>query len=201
MKKIVLVCALALGVTAVSAQSEGMGMVFHPYVNVMAGSTSGSFKSEGVTPGVTSGKVTLNGFGYGLNVGAMFNKYFGAELNYTDFGTTTVKGEKKDGKVGTTAFGLNLKGVLPIADQFNAYAKVGYASGTATVTGRSKTSGDGFAYAVGFGYDIDKAMGVSLEYNALSFSKTQKAENGDGENSFKNTLSPSMIAATFTYNF
>jgi OmpA-OmpF porin, OOP family len=200
MKKIVLVCALALGVTAVSAQSEGMGMGFHPYVNVMAGSTSGSLKYEGEG---TSGKATVDTtFGYALNVGAMFNKYFGAELNYTDFGKAKEKDTGGNLKVGTTAFGLNLKGVLPIADQFNAYAKVGFASGTAAVEGQSSTSGDGFAYAVGFGYDIDKAMGVSLEYNALSFSKTQKVDAGLGQTiSLKTTHEPSMIAATFTYNF
>ena len=64
--------------------------------------------------------------GSGL-LGYQFNKYFGLEVQYTDFGSITPQGGSSE-KI--TGYGLNAVGTYPFNDQWSAFLRVGAADTT-----------------------------------------------------------------------
>ena len=115
--------------------------------------------------------------------GYMFNKNFGAELGYADLGKLTasavVSGVSASADLKATAWDIVAVGVLPFAEKFNAYGKIGMymadskLSGTASAfgltgsTSTSKSNSD-LTYTLGLGYDFNKNLGVRAEWQKYS---------------------------------
>ncbi|HEY2336440.1 MAG TPA: outer membrane beta-barrel protein [Burkholderiales bacterium] len=115
--------------------------------------------------------------------GYMFNKNWGAELGYADLGkltaTGTVTGVSVTADRKSTAWDLVAVGMLPFAEKFNGYAKVGMymadtkLSGTAsafgaTASSSSSKSNSDLTYTLGLGYDFNKNLGVRAEWQKYS---------------------------------
>jgi len=111
--------------------------------------------------------------------GYQFNRYFTIELGYLQFSAAHVKyyniftGQQSySGSVNENAIDLMAKGILPITDKFNAYAKLGAAYVTAKTTYVPYDSfmiGETYhevlpAGAIGISYDITPNVPVDLSY-------------------------------------
>jgi OmpA-OmpF porin, OOP family len=115
--------------------------------------------------------------------GYMFNKNFGAELGYADLGkltaTASVSGASASADLKSTAWDLVAVGVLPFAEKFNAYGKIGMymadtkLNGTASAFGltgsaSSSKSNSDLTYTIGAGYDFNKNLGLRVEWQKYS---------------------------------
>lgn len=112
---------------------------------------------------------------YKLYGGYNFNKYFGVEAGYTDFGKS-----KNVYRVSGTNVSLDYKaqaiyaaavGTLPLSDQFSLFGKLGvtanHASSTASAGSVSaQVSGNKSSALIGVGaaYNVTKNVAVALEY-------------------------------------
>jgi OOP family OmpA-OmpF porin len=115
--------------------------------------------------------------------GYMFNKNFGAELGYADLGKVTATGVVSGVSVNadrkSTTWDLMAVGVLPFAEKFNAYGKIGLymadtkLSGTAsafglTASSSASDSNTDLTYVLGVGYDFSKNLGIRGEWQRYS---------------------------------
>jgi OOP family OmpA-OmpF porin len=93
--------------------------------------------------------------GANINGGYLFNRYVGAELGYTYYG----------GNVDLSMGNIAVKGVLPLNDQFNLFAKVG--SGyIGSNKGDNGNSSDHWAgvYGAGVGYALTPSLDLNVQY-------------------------------------
>lgn len=129
----------------------------------------------------------------GLRIGGgyHFTPNFGAEIDYAQSGSSSSFFGISDKVSSLQAAAV---GTYPINDMFDVYAKLGMAankvtlSGPATCNSCSKTS---FMYGVGGQYNINKQVGIRLEYENL----------GNATNSGSNDLAASTISVGVVYNF
>ena len=126
----------------------------YTYVSVGSGKLTNSSGSNTAT--------SDNLLVYGLGLGYQFNPYFAVESGFMNFG-------KQSNDVGTKLksnwnFDLAAKGILPVADQFDLYGKLGGAYVTSTWVSRNKNMND-FALegALGASYTINSQLRTNLE--------------------------------------
>lgn len=123
----------------------------------------------GGSVGLSSMEVDANGFdgsdvGFKIFGGYRFNDYIAVEAFYTDFG------EPNDGPLGIDAYALGIAGVgiLPLAERFELFGKVGVAAWDADFTGPGGFSDDGTDLVLGAGvtYKFSPQFSgrVELEY-------------------------------------
>ncbi|MGE5386868.1 MAG: outer membrane beta-barrel protein [Betaproteobacteria bacterium] len=107
-----------------------------------------------------------------IYTGGMFSRYLGAEVGYV------YMGEAKRGGGETRAHGINLSlvGQVPIANSFNAFAKVGTTYGrtrTSALPGAGITTGNdggwGWAYGAGLSYDFNRNVSAVLDWQRHDF--------------------------------
>jgi OOP family OmpA-OmpF porin len=100
--------------------------------------------------------------------GYQFNKYFGLEAGYADFGKIEANGAGP-ALEGDSAY-LTAVGTLPITDRFSAYAKAGlhrWNVDTALpgLTGNNDDSGSDPTYGVGMQYRFTDRVALRGEYS------------------------------------
>jgi hypothetical protein len=187
--------ALAGTALAATGPEESAGKSLGFYV----GAEFGSGKSSTYIPTwLGSVPVDNSATGWSVFTGLRPNRYFGAELSYTDFGT--LHRDNLDAGMGSviykaeasnSAYGGYAVGYLPlIPNRWDLFAKVGYAglvtktnslgnyvnvylAGSAAPIGTasfsSRQQGSGFAFGFGAQYRIG-ALGVRAQYQRVSVS-------------------------------
>lgn len=177
----------AVASNAIAADASGW------YVGASLGSSSfdvdtnetvAALKAAGVaTATVTADKSDTT---YKLFAGYKVNKNFAVEGGYTDLGkgslSATTTGPVASGVASfeATAWEVNAVGILPINESFSVFGKLGYhwneskTTGTG-IFGSKDYSGDDFKFGVGAEYNINKNVGIRLEferYNSLANSSS-----------------------------
>ncbi|HEY7772086.1 MAG TPA: outer membrane beta-barrel protein, partial [Marinagarivorans sp.] len=96
------------------------------------------------------------------------NTNFEAEIRYDDFGSVDfVPGVE----ASLTALGLGIKGIIPLNDQFNLYAKFGFASWDleGKIDGeKGSESGSDIYYGFGAQFFANDNVALSVEYSMLT---------------------------------
>jgi OOP family OmpA-OmpF porin len=104
--------------------------------------------------------------GYRIAGGYHFTPNWGAELGYAASGNGDAGGQNYD--VESTQIAVT--GTYPINEQFDIFAKLGYAmnklKGDAT-SGCSNCSKDDYLYGVGAQYNFNKQFGIRLQYEDI----------------------------------
>lgn len=131
-------------------------------------------------PAVASAETTWYGnVGYAgvsadsVNLGAIQGRV-GAQINpYVGIEGEVAFGVKDDDVSGVKVklnneYGIYGVAKLPVNDQFDVFARVGYARADAKVAGTSG-SDDGVAYGVGAEYSFDGKNGVRADYTKYDF--------------------------------
>lgn len=158
-----------------------------------------NFTDTNFTPNNSSDtNLSNNGFAGRLAIGYQFNPYLAIETGYLQLGSTAVNGtvEKQPLKLKLreNAFDLVGKGIYPICDNFNIYAKAGIAYLTtkvsahtdATITSASNLPGnnlnkDTLAPEVGVGLSYNLASNIAVD---TSWTHIQTLNNRQGNVDF-----------------
>jgi OmpA-OmpF porin, OOP family len=99
--------------------------------------------------------------------GYQFNRNFAVEVGYSDLGEVSASGPGGSASIESTAIEVVAVGMLPIADRFSLYGKIGMYRGEtdATAPGVSVSeSNTDLTFGVGVRYDITKNLGVRAEW-------------------------------------
>lgn len=106
---------------------------------------------------------------YNVQAGTYFNKNFGFEVGYTDFG----KINRAGGRTKANGINLSLIGKLPLSNQFNLLGKVGTTYGNTDVSsaaGSGVASGSksdfGLSYGIGAEYAFSQQWSGVLQYES-----------------------------------
>ena len=92
--------------------------------------------------------------------GYQFNRYFGAELGYTDLGKVTLPGVSLDSK----AWHASAVGSLPLAERFAFTGKLGLAQTETRVGGFGSDHNTDPMYGLGLRYDFTRQIGIRGEW-------------------------------------
>lgn len=144
------------------------------------------FENTNTNNQVLNGTVDGSGFGQRGLIGYRFTKNWAAEAGYTHYSTTSGDAlTYSDGTNGVSgnikeqSFDLYVKGILPLAQEVDLYAKLGAAylsSKTSTSAGFSKSrSGTKPAFAGGATYNVDNNFAVDVSYNRIQGSGRLKS--------------------------
>ncbi len=134
-----------------------------------------------VGAGVGSFGVDVGGFngsdtGFKVFGGYGFNQYFGVDVEYLDGGTV----EDSSVKIDVSGFNASVTGTLPIAEQFQVFAKLGMlfwdADFHAPGLGSDSDSGEDFSWGVGAGYDFTDNFGARIEYQGFEIQDTDTVD-------------------------
>ena len=105
---------------------------------------------------------------FGVFGGYQFNKYFGAELGYTELGKVTASGSGINAELKAKGFELLAVGTFPINEQFSVYGKLGLfawdVDASASGFGSESETGTDVTYALGVQYNFTKKFGVRAQY-------------------------------------
>ena len=148
-----LLLSATLGVAAFGAQAQDKGF----YAGAGVGQ---SFVDEGSYDDEDTAFSVFGGY--------QFNKYFGLEAGYVDFGKIESDTVGPDLE-GDSAY-LTAVGTLPITDKFSAYAKAGFHRWNLNdplplVTGKADDSGTDPTYGVGAQYRFNDKVALRGEYS------------------------------------
>jgi len=150
-KKIVVAAALAmLAGSSFAAPTDGV------YVGLDVGSTKAD------EPELSGHQTSFGGF-----VGFSFNENYAVEAAYRHLGTWTIS--NVDLKATHTA--LSVVGTLPLSQQFNIFARLGYNHVSAEANYQGNTfsgSSNGSFYGFGAGYNFSTNVAARLEFQKPS---------------------------------
>ena len=112
-----------------------------------------------------------------LQAGYKFNQYVAVEgrywlgVNDGSFLSPDNIGTETEYGVSIDAFGLYVKPMYPVAEGFNVYALLGYASADATIDGYDAEyvtdDIDGFSWGIGAEYAFNENLSVFVDYTVL----------------------------------
>lgn len=107
--------------------------------------------------------------------GYQFNRYFGLEAGYADFGKLEPRGNGAD--LEASSVYLTAVGTVPITDKFSAYGKAGFQrwdldSAIPSVVGNSDDSGTDPTYGVGVQYKFTDHVALRGEYSRFEVEDT-----------------------------
>ena len=147
--------------------------------------------------------------------GYNFNQYFAVEGGYADMGKPSTKAtwDGGSGKSTTkqTSWFVVGKGTLPINEQFNVFAKLGVTMNRSKFSINANDGGDtgsysdsktrtGALYGVGAEYNINKQVGIRLEYE--DFGKFGNKFSDDDDSNFgTGRTKTSMWSVGVAYKF
>lgn len=103
--------------------------------------------------------------------GYQFNRHFAVELGYTDLGEVSASGPGGSVSVESSAFEVVAVGMMPIADKFSIYGKLGVYRGEtdASAPGVSiSESTTDLTFGIGARYDFTRNLGVRAEWQKYS---------------------------------
>lgn len=165
MKKVILSAAIAAVLAAPSATVLAGDTGFY------AGASVGQTEVDYVL--VTGATINDDSdTSWKIFVGYDLTENFAVEAAYRDFGenTATILGHQT--KIEGDAFSVSLLGKLPVNDQFNLFAKLGYADvdAKATVSGIGSVgaSDSDFIYGIGADYALTDSLVVRAEWEEIS---------------------------------
>jgi len=109
--------------------------------------------------------------------GYQFNKYLGAEVHYTDFGSVTFQsGASPD----ITAYGISVVGSYPFDKQWSVFAKLG---ATHTIVESQNGFGEvtrcAGSWGVGGQYDFAPDWGIRLSYDRYAVGAKYNLDSAD----------------------
>jgi OOP family OmpA-OmpF porin len=164
LKSLLTAATLALAVASSPALSQDEGW----YIGAGAGGTKFRTACDGFTG---PGSCDDNGFYWKVFGGYQFNRYFGFELGYMDFG----KAERQTTGVGTdtfeaTGFDVNFVVTVPVTQGFAFFGKIGtyrwdvdrVITGTGAAT--SDATGTDMTYGLGARYNVSQSISVRAEW-------------------------------------
>lgn len=99
--------------------------------------------------------------------GYQFNRNLALEFGYIDLGEVSASGPGGSASIESSAFELVALGILPLADKFSVYGKVGLYRGEtdATAPGISLSeSNTDLTFGIGVRYDITRNLGIRGEW-------------------------------------
>lgn len=111
----------------------------------------------------------LRGFTWNADLGYQFNKYAALETGYTQF--HTIKVNTTAGKVNNTLYGVSLlaKGILPVTEQFDLFAKAGAMDlFSKATTGATTSRRARIVPALGLGTSYHVTKNVSLDVQGIT---------------------------------
>ena len=129
--------------------------------------------------------------------GYQFNRNFAAELGYHNLGEIRASNAftGRTAKIKASAGELVGVGLLPFADQFGAYGKLGLYYGKTEATSNFGVSGDdtntGVTWGIGLQYDPMPALGLRVEW--------QQYHDIGGDNSGKGNINVLNLAALWRF--
>ena len=152
------------------------GPAFAQDTGFYAGATIGQSEAGDACTGVSGAGVSCDDKDTAWRIlgGYQVNRNFAVEFGYTDLGEVSASGPGGNVTIETTAFELVAVGILPIADRFSAYGKIGMyraeTDATVNVPGftSSSESNTDLTFGVGVRYDFTKNLGVRGEYQKYS---------------------------------
>jgi len=136
------------------------------YAGLHIGNSSASDACDGLSgPGVSCDDKDS---AWKILGGYQFNKHFAVELGYTDLGEVSASGGGVNAAVEATAFEVVAVGILPLADKFSLYGKIGMYRGDTELTSNvgvneSETNND-MTFGFGVRFDFTKNLGVRAEW-------------------------------------
>lgn len=169
---------IALLFVALGASAQDRGLYLGGHLGQMkAKSTCDEFSGTGISCDDTDMSWKILG-------GYRVNKNFAAELGFIKFGEVKATGPAGTVSAELHAFDLVGVGVLPLADRFSVYGKLGLYHGTVdavvrTITVNENVSDDATDLTYGFGVAFDVTRQVTLraewqKYNDIGGNNTGK---------------------------
>jgi OmpA-OmpF porin, OOP family len=112
---------------------------------------------------------------FSLFGGYQFNRYFGLEAGYADFGKLEPRGNGAD--LEASSVYLTAVGTVPITDKFSAYAKAGLQRwdldrAIPSLVGNADDSGTDATYGVGVQYRFTDHVALRGEYSRFEIEDT-----------------------------
>lgn len=177
MKKLL---AIAMLSAAFAAHAQGQGFYVGGHLGqAQAKSTCDDFRGPGISCDDSDMSWKILG-------GYRVNRHFAAELGYIDFGEFKATGPGGTASAKASAFDLVAVGILPIADRFSVYGKLGAYHGTVdakvrtfTLNGDASDDSTNLTYGVGAGFDMARNLTLRAEwqqYKDVGGSETVKAD-------------------------
>ena len=166
-----------------------------------------SYYSDPIT-GAPASEFQNFGFAWNADLGLQFSKYLAVEAGYISFGqssaNTTYNSVPLDAKDSFAGFDVLLKGILPISNKFNLFAKLGTAdmnnkSSASIIDYRSFTeTGTTWTPLVGIGtsYAINQYISLNLE-DMYSVKTTYHVNNSSVDMPGLNAI---LAGVNFKYN-
>lgn len=111
-------------------------------------------------------------FAFKVFGGYDFMKYVGVEAAYMDGGSPSDHGANVD----VTGWDLAVRGMLPITDSFELFAKLGYVWWDLSAHGYGDDNGDDLMYGVGVGYRFGDHLGLRGEWERMDIQDTSRAD-------------------------
>lgn len=119
--------------------------------------------------------------------GYRFHKHFAGEVDYLDFGepdgTVTALGLDVRTSIEAYALAMYLVGILPLAEKFEVFGKLGAAYWDADaeasalgVKARQSEDGTDFAYGAGASYKFTDKFAVRVEYEGIDADYADKLD-------------------------
>lgn len=171
MKKVLAGLCVAATMATVSGAALAADSGFYGAVDI------GQSKAKNVCnpfAGIAGVSCDENDTSYRLAGGYSFDKNFGAEISYTDYGNAVANGPGGTASLGATAFQIVGTGALPLGNQFSLTAKAGLASvdvdasvNTILLTGAASASDTNFVWGIGAQYDVTPSIGIRVNYENL----------------------------------
>jgi OOP family OmpA-OmpF porin len=135
--------------------------------------SSGFYAGAGIgSSDLASGGFNGNDFAFKVFGGYNFIRYVGVEAAYMDGGSPSDHGVGIDLK----GWDLAARGILPIGDQFEVFAKVGVVWWDVSAHHFGSDSGNDLFYGVGGGFDFTDHLGVLAEWERMDIKDTDRAD-------------------------
>jgi OmpA-OmpF porin, OOP family len=184
--------AMTLGVPSVGlAQGADSG--------VYIGGSFGQSQSKDACTGVSGAGVSCDDkdTAYRLFGGYQVSKHFAVEVGYHQFGEATANFGNFRATIEATAFDAVAVGILPVANNFSVFGKIGlyqgdteFTSNIPGVTNESKSNTD-LTFGLGVQFDLAKNFAIRAEY--------QKFQDMGGGNIGEVDIDVMSIGALFRF--
>jgi len=158
-----LVAALALSASTFALPALAQMNLSAFYVGATVGQSEFKNACEG-----TTGSCDEKDTAWRLLAGYQVNRNFAVEAGYHDLGEAKASGAGVSASIKTKVWELVAVGMLPIANQFSAYGKLGgyhaKSEGTSNIGASADENNNGVTWGVGVQWDAIPNLGARLEW-------------------------------------
>jgi OmpA-OmpF porin, OOP family len=165
------------------AQSSVMSMG-GPDAGWLVGGSFGQSKIDCDTSGIPGASCDDSDTAWRIFGGYQFNRHVAVELGYSTLGEASISLAGARATVEAKAWDVMAVGILPVADRFSVYGKLGWFKADTDLstnipgTANGSDSSSGLTYAIGVGYDFSKNFGLRAEWQQY---KDVGGDNSGGE--------------------